>query len=249
MNTRLGLFRRGPGGTPVLVQSGFTHLVERVATDGQYAVAVSTAGDAGFTGAGTDFGRYNLSVVRYRGDVLDIGGFGSNSVEVPFGFSFPFQGQLWSSVVVNGPGTLTFGAADDDPFGFLSVGAFLAGPPRIAPKAGLLPSPTLVQVIAEHKPDSLTIHFVHVLDGLTDRPNSYSVELQSDGRIRTTYFAMDTLLGSSVVGVTPGGGVADPGPVDLSRKPGWSATGTTYEQFFIDDDDFDLSFRTLTFEP
>ena len=249
LNTRLGLFRRGSGGQPVLVQSAFTSLIATLESDGTYAVAVSTAGDDDFSGDGTDFGRYNLSVIRYRGEVLDIGGLGTNSVDLPLGFSFPFQGREWSSVVVNGPGTLTFGAVDDDPFEFLSVGRFLGGPPRIALKPGLNPSSALVQVVAERKQDSLTIHYVHVLDAITDRPNTFSTELRRDGRIQTTYYGMDAQLGSGLVGVTPGGGAADPGPLDLSSRSTWPATGTTYEVFTIDSHDLDLSFRTLTFKP
>jgi hypothetical protein len=245
--TRLGLFRRAAGGTPVLVATGFSALTVPLETDGTYAVAVTTQGDDDFTGDGTDFGRYNLSVIRYRGEVLQVGDF--QSAEVPLGFSFPFQGRQWSSVFVNGPGTLTFGAADSDPFTFFSVERFLAGPPRISMKPGLSPSFSVISVIAERGHDSLTIHYLNALDNITDRPNTFSTELRRDGRVRTTYFGMDALFGSGLVGVTPGGGAADPGPVDLSRRPSWPARGTTYEQFGIDFDDLDLSFRTLTFRP
>lgn len=248
LNARIGLFRRGPGGVPLLVRSGFSREVVRLDTSGRYAVAVSTEGDPDFTGAGTDFGRYNLSVIRYQGEFLAIGSSGIHAVEVPFGFSFPFQGRTWSSVFVNDAGTLTFGGADDDPFAILSVERFLAGPPRIAPVAVDL-SPSANQVIAERTGDSLTIHFVGVRSFITDDPYSYSTEMRRDGRIRNTYFALDALRGSGLAGVTPGGGVSDPGPVDLSQRSVWPATGTTYQPFSIDLRDIDLSFRSVTFKP
>jgi hypothetical protein len=72
--------------------------------------------------------------------------------------------------------------------------------------------------------------------------------MRRDGRIRTTYFGTDTLLGEGLVGVTPGGGTFDPGPSDLSRPRSWPATGTTYEEFAIDRHDVDLFFRTLSFK-
>jgi hypothetical protein len=106
-----------------------------------------------------------------------------------------------------------------------------------------------VQVIAERTEDALTIHFVGVLDALTDRPNWFSTEMRKDGRIRITYFGTDTLIGEGLLGVTPGGGTSDPGPSDLSRRRSWPATGTTYEPFAIDRHDVDLFFRTPSFKP
>ena len=55
----------------------------------------------------------------------------------------------------------------------------------------------------------------------------------------------------AIVGVTQGGGAADPGGIDISRT--WlSAIGTTYEQFtaasFGTYGGVDLSFREITFK-
>ena len=107
-----------------------SRLLFRVPADGIYAVGVTTWPDFGFTGAGSDFGRYVLNISTYTGTILPLADDGS--IEIPFAtFQFPFQGRLWSSVWVNGNGNLTFGAGDPD-FSE-SVAELLAGPPRIAP--------------------------------------------------------------------------------------------------------------------
>ena len=53
-----------------------------------------------------------------------------DSQEIPLGFTFPYQGQEWTSVFVNSNGNLTFGAGSTD-FSE-SVLDLLSGPPRIA---------------------------------------------------------------------------------------------------------------------
>ena len=140
-------------------------------------------------------------------------------------FAFPFQGTDWSSVFVNGNGNLTFGAADLD---FTeSVAELLAGPPRIAPLWDDL-NPAAGLVIAEENDKSLKIHFVSVPEFLVTGTNYFSVKLDRRGEITMNYGA--TNRSDAIVGVTQGGGAADPGPIDISRT--WlSAIGTTYEQF------------------
>lgn len=249
MDTFVGLF----GGSGLLASNDdggsgvLSRLLVRIVEDGTYTVAVTTFGDADFDGVGgSDSGRYDLSIVKYRGDLLDTGDDGA--VEVPFGFSFPFQGQSWSSLFVNGNGNLTFGVDDAD-FSE-TVDEFLAGAPRVAPLWDDLFPPNGL-VIAEPKDDRLLIHYASVPEFFSDRPNYFSTEMREDGRIRTGYLA--TARGDGLVGVTPGAGAADPGESDLSRRTNWPAVGTTYELFEFEGvssfSDFDLYFDSLRFRP
>lgn len=59
-----------------------------------------------------------------------------------------------------------------------------------------------------------------------------------------------TLIQMSLVGVTEGGGAADPGEADLTERwvPVFPTSGTTYERF-VYPDPFDLSFSSLFFVP
>jgi hypothetical protein len=49
------------------------------------------------------------------------------------------------------------------------------------------------------------------------------------------------------VGITPGGGAANPGQTDLSAAGSLSANGTTYQLF--GNGQFDLEFMILLFQP
>ena len=225
-----------------------SRLLVRVAVDGTYAVGVSTYPDLTFTGAGGDFGRYVLNISSYRGTVLPVGD--DAGVEVGLStFAFPFQGTNWSSVFVNGNGNLTFGAGDQD-FSE-TVPELLAGPPRIAPLWDDLFAP-LGLVIAEEKDRALQIHFVSVPEFLATGTNYFSVTLDRRGEITVNYGA--TNRSDAIVGITPGGGAADPGPIDLSRVSRLPAAGTTYEQFTAPPASFgayggvDLSFQEIAFK-
>ncbi len=248
MDTVLGLFD-AEGNLLLADDDGGVGLLSRllvqIDVDGIYAVGVSTFPDFGFTGAGGDFGRYVLNISSYRGTILPIGD--DDAVEVGFStFAFPFQGTNWSSVFVNGNGNLTFGAANAD---FTETAAeLLAGPPRIAPLWDDLFAPNGL-VIAEESDRALEIHYVSVPEFSATGTNYFSVKLDKRGDITFNYGA--TNRSDAIVGVTQGGGVADPGPIDISRA--WlSAIGTTYEQFtaasFGAYGGVDLSFQEITFK-
>ena len=192
-----------------------SRLLVQIPVSGTYAVGVTTFGDPTFTGTGgSDSGRYVLNISSYTGTLIAPGDDGS--VEVPLGFSFPFQGTNWSSVFVNGNGNLTFGEGNDD---FTeSVAELLSGPPRIAPLWDDLFSP-LGLVIAEPGHKSMTIHFVSVPEFLTQGTNYFSVRLDDKGGVTLDY--MPTNRSDALVGLSQGGGAADPGPTDLLR-PGRS---------------------------
>ncbi len=253
----LGLLRKVGSDFVVLVTNddGGAGLLSRFAVEigesGTYHLGVSTFPDFDFSGDGGDFGRYVLSVVKYRGDLLDPGD--DDFTEVPLGFSFPFQGGSWTSTFVNSNGNLTFGAGSTD-FSE-TVAEFLAGPPRIAPLWSDL-SPQFGFIITEPSPNTMIVHYASVPEFFDDRPNYFSVELKKSGRVRSGWLASSR--GSSIVGVTEGNGAADPGPSDLSSSPTWPVSGTTYEPFTggavpfffgAQFSNFDLFFKILTFTP
>jgi hypothetical protein len=83
--------------------------------------------------------------------------------------------------------------------------------------------------------------------------NYFSVRLGRFGTIDVDYGP--TARGDALVGVTEGGGAADPGETDLSAGCRWSvfsARGTTYEQFMgvvSPPEPFDLSLERVLFVP
>ena len=209
-----------------------SRLLLRVPVAGVYTVGVTTWPDYGFTGAGSDGGRYVLSIRTYTGTVLPLAD--ESSLEVPLStFQFPFQGSRWSSLFVNDNGNLTFGTGNVD-FSE-SVAELLSGPPRIAAMwDDLAPTDFLTGdaqglVIAEEKPGRLQVHFVSVPEFLSSGTNYFTVDLDAKGNVRIDYGA--TNRSDGIVGVSPGGGAADPGPTDLSRAPALSVAGTTYQTF------------------
>jgi hypothetical protein len=257
LDTMVGLFDEGgnlllldddggAGGTGAL-----SRLLVRVLVDGVYAVGVTTWPDYGFTGAGSDTGRYVLGIRSYRGTVLPMADDGT--IEVPLTtFRFPFQGTRWSSVWVNGNGNLTFGEGDDD-FSE-SVAEFLSGPPRIAPlwddlsPANLFTGALQGLVIADETRGKLQVHYVSVPEFERTGTNYFTVELDSKGDVSFDYGA--TNRSDALVGISKGGGVPDPGPTDLSKAWWLWALGTTYEQFggsFGTYGGTDLSFTDLKF--
>jgi hypothetical protein len=219
-----------------------SRIVYPVPADGDYFLGVTTFPDFGFTGAGGSGGRYVLDMFTIQGTLLDLGD--DDSEEVTLGFSFPFQGQSWTSVWVNSNGNLTFGSGDTD-FSE-SVFDLLNDQPRIAalwddlnPSAGGL-------VLAEQDATSATISFVGVPEFFATGANTFAVTLDASGEVSITYAGVSST--DSIVGVTEGGGAADPGETDLSAAPLQSVVGTTYEQFGFGDP-FDLDGVTVTFQP
>ena len=172
------------------------------------------------------------------------------ATELPIGFDFPFQGASHSSVFVNSNGNLTFGAGDTD-FGE-TVAEFLAGPPRIAPLWDDL-NASFGLVVAEQNALATTVHYVSVPEFFSDVANYFSVRIDRFGIVKLQYGP--TARSDSLVGVTEGGGAADPGESDLSRRfpPIFSGRGTTYEQFAGSGEPplepFDLDFDELLFLP
>lgn len=273
LDTLIGLF--GPGGTllaendDILPFLPSSRLIFTVPVDGEYAVAVTTSGDVNFTGSASEPWRYNLTLNTYRGTILPLDG-DDVTHELPLRFAFPFQGNDWRSVWVSSNGNLTFGAPEPvNTIEDLRLEGLLNGPPRIAPYfTDLDPSGTFnfgVKgfVVAEQDRHSLTVHWVSVPMIFDFDTNSFSVKLNSEGGIRMKWGAAlgeDFDARGTIVGITQGGGLADPGPTDLSRLRNATVAGTTYEQFAAfqlrrgrrftrasDIPSFDLSFDKLKF--
>jgi hypothetical protein len=244
IDTILGLFDADTGellatddnrGTGLL-----SRIVHEVQADGRYAVAVSTFPDFDFDGDGIMVGRYVLDLQTVE-ELLPLGE--DDSVEVPLGeFTFPFQGEEWASVWVNANGNLTFGRGDPD---FTeTVEDFLSGPPRIAPLWNDLSPIQGGLVTLERTPDSLTVHVFEVPEYAHTVGNTFAVTLRSDGTVIFEYG--DLNIADGLVGLTGGGGVTDPGEMDLSKADSLPAVGTSYEHF--GPDELDLEGRTLVFQ-
>jgi hypothetical protein len=248
LDSVIGVFDADTGELLITDDDGGNGLLSRLIlqsnADLRLAVAVSSFPDLEFVGAGDTKGRYSLYINTYRGEPIDIGD--DDTVEVPLGRPFKFQGLNRNSVFVNSNGSLSFGAGDEE-FD-ATVPALLAGPPRISPlwtdfdPTGFLGNQGLVLVDANARPAA--VHFVSVSEFFSSNPNYFTAELGDQGRIALKYGP--TARGEALVGVTQGGGAADPGATDLSRR-GLRANGTTYENFLFNIStkgvsDFDLFF-------
>ena len=189
-------------------------------SDGDYIVGVTTFPDFAFTGAGSETGRYVLSIQVLGGAILPLAD--DESVPVDLGFTFRFQNRSYSSVFVNGNGNLTFGGGDSDfsP----TAGEFLAGLPRIAALwQDLVPAEGLV--VATPEPGAITIHYLSVPTLFSERGNYFSVRLERGGGVMVSYEGV--LAEEGLAGLTRGGGVADPGQTNLSRLFWTSAAART----------------------
>jgi hypothetical protein len=234
LDSIIGVFDADTGELLVTDDDGGNGLLSRLLlqadADLRLAVAVSTFPDLEFIGAGETKGRYSLYINTYRGTPISIGD--DDTVPVALGRPFKFQGQDRSSVFVNSNGSLSFGAGDTSIAA--TVPAFLAGPPRISPlwtdldPTGLLGNPGVVLVDANARPAA--VHFLSVSEFFSSNPNYFTAELQDKGGIALKWGP--TARGAALTGVTQGGGAADPGPTDLSKR-GLRPTGTSYENFLF----------------
>jgi len=102
------------------------------------------------------------------------------------------------------------------------------------------------RVIIGGDSSSLTVTFDGVPEFVSTGSNTFSVTMHDDGMVVIEYGSVTASDG--LVGVTEGGGAADPGETDLSAGGPFSVVGTTYEQFTFGDV-FDLDLSTLEFSP
>lgn len=102
-----------------------------------------------------------------------------------------------------------------------------------------------------HPDKALYVHFVSVPEFIGTGTNYFTVVLDRSGEINFEYGP--TNRSDALIGLTQGGGVADPGPTDLSEANKLNATGTTYQLFgppasFAAYGGCDLSFSDLRFK-
>jgi C1A family cysteine protease len=168
--------------------------------------------------------------------------------EVPLGFAFPYHGQSYAKALIHADGHLTFGRADTATTS-RSESRFLAGPPRIAALFADLDPSRGGAVTYRQDPDGrFTVHYASVPrfqgGGVVDA----KVVLFADGAVELRYGQVSR--GAAVVGLTPGEG-ATARSVRLSGRaaPISVVERETIHQAFANGDVFDLTGRTVRFEP
>lgn len=215
-------------------------VIVELPVSGEYTLAVSTFPDYDFNGDGSSGGRYVLDVFTFEGILLNLGD--DDYQQVDLGFTFPFQGQDWTSVYVNSNGSLTFGTGDPDYSE--SVSEFLAESPRIAPLWDDLSPNNGGQVVVTRDTGAFTVSFIGVPEFISTGANTFSVTLRDNGSITIEYGSVSASDG--LVGLTEGFGASDPGETDLSAASSLSAVGTIYELFTLVKP-FDLALSILSF--
>lgn len=242
--------------TAILVAAdddGGNNLLSRIQfpipVDGTYALAVTFCCDFDFDGvdpgqgAPFDQGRYVLDAFVVPGLLLPLTD--ESTIELGFGFDFPYQGNTYSSVFVNSNGYLTFG--DGEIFAFTpNVPDFENGLPRVAPLWVDLDPGADGFILANGDGSSVTIDFVGVPEFFFGGSNTFSVTLDASGGVYMSYSGLTAPEG--LTGLAEGGGAAST-PADLSTSPTWSATGSTHELFDFIASPFDLDGSVLIWQP
>jgi hypothetical protein len=218
-----------------------SRIVYPVATGGRYYLAVSTFPDTDFSGDGASGGRYVLDLSAINGILLSLGD--DASLELPLGFTFPFNGTDYTSVFVNSNGNLTFGSGDTD-FSE-SVTELLNDQPRIAALWDDLSPNNGGRVIADGDSSSMTVTFMDVPEFPSTGSNTFSVTMLDTGDVIISYGGVTATDG--LAGLSEGGGAVDPGATDLSAGGPFNRSGTTYELFNAGNP-FDLDDQALSFD-
>src|SRR5713226_5985011 len=140
--------------------------------------------------------------------------FDDGTSSIALGFLFPFQGATYATATVSSNGFLQLGGSNGSRCcnGFVST--FLAGFPTISPFWFDLYPPGGGAVKLNTFPGRAVITWDGV-PGFSSGPgNTFQMQLLSSGQIIFGYVQADntTVTGHQVlIGVTPGGGAADPG--------------------------------------
>ncbi len=162
-----------------------------------------------------------------------------STTSVGLSFTFNFQGTNYTSVFVSSNGFLAFGSNPGSQCCDGNLSSFLSGPPRISvawgdqdPGAG-----GAVRFM------DFGTKAVFTWDGVPEfsnsSPNTYQIQLFADGTIVFGYDVLNSNQDAGghrhhvLIGITEGGGAADPGEVDFASANPFIASnlGTTYEFF------------------
>lgn len=144
--------------------------------------------------------------------------------QIDLGFAFPFFGQTYTTAYVSGNGFIQFGGSDGSRCCDASVPDFLSGYPTIAGAwFDLYPPGGGAVALNTSTPNTAVITWdaIPEFPGSTDPSalNTFQIELDSNGNIRLSYMSFDVGITVShhttLIGITPGGGVSDPGSTDL----------------------------------
>src|SRR5437867_12091087 len=191
------------------------------------------AGDSGFTvsrgGVRFQTGGHKLS--GYVGGGADLGVPSDDGyAEVPFGsgFTFSFYGKAYDRVFVGTNGFITFGSGDFNSPAFVSLNAFAIRQPRIAAFWTDL-DVTHAGIFVKQAPRRFVITWRRVPLYGQAGSNTFQVQLFPDGRLAFLYRGMTDA--PELIGLSPGGGLAEPLQVDLSHPDRSPVVGAPFERF------------------
>ena len=169
----------------------------------------------------------------------------SRSVTLPFPFAF--FGVSYQKLFLNSDGNLTFVEADSASVS-RSVGRMLGGPPRISPLFSDLDpskSPGPVTVLAQMDKVVFTWKDVPIYTSTGIGPTqTFSVTLFAGGAIEFSWGGITSV--SAVVGISPGGGKANPSIVTFKDGSDQAFKAATLERFG-DTEEIDLQVAALRF--
>ncbi len=146
---------------------------------------------------------------------------------VPLPFDYPFCDSVYTQVLISSNGYVTFANSDVE---FVpSVAKLLEGPPRIAGLWSDLAPNEGGRISFEYGEDRFSAIWEDVPEFLSGNRNTFRIDLFPDGSHQVLYKTLDAVSG--VAGRTPGRGVTDPGPTDLSQAGQPLSGPTVYEVF------------------
>jgi hypothetical protein len=179
-------------------------------------------------GTGWSVARVDAAALPDVGEPLPLGDDDTRSVELPF--AFPFFGAAYTTAFVNSDGNITFGAGDGASTA-RDLGRLLGGPPRIAPLLADLNPEAGGQVSASATAEGLVVTWSGVPQFDRFGSNSFQVVLRPDGSVELSWGAVVATIQEGVVGLSPGTGVSEFTPLDLSGIGVASVSGAFAESF------------------
>ena len=151
-------------------------------------------------------------------------------------FNFPFVGQNFNSVNISSNGFLSFGAdfgadcCNGDRTRLLTSGPRAAGAwfDLISASGGGAGT-----IFFNALADRAFATWQNVNEFCCTGSNTFQIQIFSDGRVQFVYGSVLAQNHVALIGVSPGGGVADPGPIDFSSSLPFNSgsVGTVYQEF------------------